>query len=98
MFSFKPYPFSLAFLPWILDNQLMHRHHLIAGIVWNGESIVNFDDLFEDNRSGFISMVRVQNVPFGLPVNKFLLPSGIFQFRVMTLILVLLLRLVDPSP
>jgi len=59
--------------------------------------IVNFDDLFLDNRSAFVGVIRVQDDPFALRVKWFLLLSGIFQFRDMTIILVLLLQLVDPS-
>lgn len=70
----------------------MHQHHPIDGIVRNGKSIVNFDNLFEDNRSGFVGIIRVLDDLFELRVKRFLLPSGIFQFRDMTLPLVLLLQ------
>lgn len=80
MFSFKPDPFSLAFFTSILDNKMMHQHHPIDGIVRNGESIARLNDLFEDNRSGFVDLIRIQDDPFELRVQGFLLPSGIFQF------------------
>ena len=54
MFSFKPHPFSLAFLLWILNNQLVHQHYPIDRIVRNGNTVVDFDDLFKDNRSGLV--------------------------------------------
>jgi hypothetical protein len=67
MLSFKSNPFSLAFLPLILDNQLMHQHNPINCIVKNGEAIVSFNDLFEDYRSGFVDLIRIQDDPFGTP-------------------------------
>lgn len=97
MFSFEPNPCSLAFLPGIFNNQLMHQHHPINGVVRNGVSIVNSDDLFKDNRPGFVDLVCIQDYPFEFRVLMFFLPSGISQFWDESGILVLLLQLVDPS-
>jgi len=97
MVSFKPDPFSLTFLFRIFNNKLMHQHISVDGIVRYGKALVNFYDLFEDNRSRFVDPIRVQDGLFELWVQWLLLPPGIFQIWNMSGILLPLLLLVYPS-
>lgn len=75
----------------------MHQHLSVDGIVRYGKAIVNFYDLFEDNRSRFVDPIRVQDGSFELWVQWLLLPPGIFQIWNMSGILLPLLLLVYPS-
>ena len=59
-----------------IDSQLMNQHHPIDAIVRKGESIVNFDDIFKDNWSGFVGMIRVHDDPFKLRSRGFFFRPG----------------------
>ena len=72
-------PIFFGLSPGILDNQLMHQHPPIDGIVRNGESIVRLYDLFKDNRSGFVDLIRVEDDQFELRIQEFFLRPGSFS-------------------
>jgi len=97
MFSLEPNPFSLMLFLGILNNQLMHQHHPVDRIVRNCNTVVDFDDFFEDNRPELVNVVRFKDDSFELWTYWFLLSSRTLQPRDNSVILVLSLHQVYPS-
>jgi hypothetical protein len=75
----NPFFRSLESNSFQFDNQLMHQHHRIDGIVRNGESVMRIYDLFKNNRSGFVDLIRVEDDQFELRIQEFFLRPGSFS-------------------